>query len=104
MLTLCLPVGCACACVERERPLCVPAISPCRVIALAVLPRTHLRDAIRQVQNRLPAEVQGTSISVLSGVVTIDPPYSAEACTSANSTVMARVQRLLDRSGADATK
>ncbi|KAE8601383.1 hypothetical protein XENTR_v10013654 [Xenopus tropicalis] len=48
-------------------------------------------------QNNIPVAVQGESHTVLcvAGVLTIDPPYGPENCSSANEIILSRVQGLL---------
>ncbi|XP_018120640.1 gem-associated protein 6 isoform X1 [Xenopus laevis] len=48
-------------------------------------------------QNNIPVSVQGESCTVLcvAGVLTIDPPYGPENCSSANEIILSRVQGLL---------
>ncbi|XP_018117660.1 gem-associated protein 6 isoform X2 [Xenopus laevis] len=48
-------------------------------------------------QNNIPVTVQGESHSMLcvAGVLTIDPPYGPENCSSANEIILSRVQGLL---------
>ncbi|KAM5165630.1 gem-associated protein 6 isoform 1-T4 [Mantella aurantiaca] len=48
-------------------------------------------------QNSIPVTVQGESLRTLcvAGVLTIDPPYGPDNCTSTNEIILSRIQGLL---------
>ncbi|XP_077342594.1 gem-associated protein 6 isoform X1 [Lithobates pipiens] len=48
-------------------------------------------------QNNIPVTVQGDSLSTLrvAGVLSIDPPYGPDNCTSTNEIILSRIQGLL---------
>ncbi|XP_073483778.1 gem-associated protein 6 isoform X2 [Aquarana catesbeiana] len=48
-------------------------------------------------QNNIPVTVQGDSLSTLrvAGVLSIDPPYGPDNCSSTNEIILSRIQGLL---------